>query len=60
MPNIEKLHALVAETNEELGRMSCLLLYGLLNFYQEYVPAFAELVEPLRVLLRQDACPWTH
>ena len=34
-------------------------LYGLLNFYREYVPAFAELVEPLRRLLRQDARPWT-
>ena len=34
-------------------------LYGLLNFFREYVPAFAELVEPLRRLLRQDARPWT-
>ena len=36
------------------------LLYGLLNFYLEYVPAFAALVEPLRHLLRQDARLWTH
>ena len=35
------------------------LLYGLLNFYWEYIPAFAELVEPLRRLLWQDARPWT-
>ena len=33
-------------------------LYGLLNFYREYVPAFAKLVEPLRQLLGQDAHPW--
>ena len=58
-PNIKKLHVLVAKTDEELGRMSQPLLYGLLNFYREYVPAFAELVEPLRRLLRQDARPWT-
>ena len=58
-PNVKKLYALVTKTNEELGRMSRPLLYGLLNFYREYVPAFAELVEPLRRLLRQDAHPWT-
>ena len=57
-PNVEKLHALVAKTDKELGRMSRPLLYGLLNIYREYVPAFAELVEPLRRLLWQDACPW--
>ena len=34
------------------------MLYGLLNYYREYVPAFAELVEPLRRLLQQDARPW--
>ena len=39
--------------------MSRPLLYGLLNFYGEYVPMFAELVEPLRRLLHQDARPWT-
>ena len=34
-------------------------LYGLLNFFREYVPTFAELTEPLRELLGQDAKPWT-
>ena len=60
VPNVEKLQALIAKTKEELGRMSRLSLYGLLNFYQEYIPAFAELVEPLRRLLQQDARPWTN
>ena len=59
-PNIKKLHALIAKTNKELGRMLRPSLYGLLNFYREYVPAFAELVEPLRHLLQQDTRPWTH
>ena len=59
-PNVEKLHALVSKTDEELGRMSRPLLHGLLNFYQEYVPVFTRLVEPLRHLLRQDIRPWTH
>ena len=56
-PNVKKLYALIAKTDEKLGRMSRPLLYGLLNFYREYVPAFAELVEPLRRLLQQDARP---
>lgn len=34
-------------------------LYGLLNFFREYVPPFAELTEPLRELLGQDAKPWS-
>ena len=59
-PNVKKPHALVTKTNEELGRMSRTLLYGLLNFYREYIPAFAKLVEPLRLLLWQDAHPWTN
>ena len=60
MPNVEELHTLVSKTNEELGRMSRTSLYGLLNFYWEYIPAFAKLLAPLRRLLQQDACPWTH
>ena len=34
-PNVEKLQALITKTNKELGRMLRLLLYRLLNFYQE-------------------------
>ena len=43
----------------ELAWANSASLYGLLNFYKEYVPAFAELVKPLRQLLGQDARPWT-
>ena len=39
----------------ELARFNWASLYGLLNFYREYVLAFAELFEPLRQLLGQDA-----
>ena len=46
-PNIDKLQALVSKADKEFGRISCPLLYGLLNFYWQYVPAFAELEEPL-------------
>ena len=42
----------------ELAWFNRASLYGLLNFYREYVLAFAELVEPLRQLLGQDARPW--
>ena len=56
-PNIEKLHALVAKSDKELHRMLHPSLFGLLNFYREYIPAFVKLVEPLRRLLWQDACP---
>ena len=56
-PNVKKLQVLVAKTDKELGRMSRPSPYGLLNFYQEYILAFAKMVEPLRCLLRQDACP---
>ena len=34
-------------------------MYGLLNFYREYVPNFAEVSEPLRKLLSQDSLRWT-
>ena len=57
-PNVTKLAALIEKMDGELARANRASLYGLLNFYREYVPAFAELVKPLRQLLGQDARPW--
>ena len=34
-------------------------LYGLLDFYCEYVPAFAEHMLPLCELISADTKPWT-
>ena len=59
VPNITKLATLIEKMDGELARANRASLYGLLNFYREYVPAFAELVKPLRQLLGQDARPWT-
>ena len=57
-PNITKLAALIEKMDGELAQFNRASLYGLLNFYREYVPAFAELIEPLRQLLGQDAHLW--
>ena len=57
-PNVTKLAALIEKMDGELARANRASLYGLLNFYREYVPAFNELVEPLCQLLGQDAHPW--
>ena len=56
-PNISKLAALIEKMDGELAWFNWASFYGLLNYYREYVPAFAELVEPLRQLLGQDARP---
>ena len=58
VPNVTKLAALMEKTDSELARANRASLYGLLSFYREYVLAFAELVEPLRQLLGQDAHLW--
>ena len=58
-PNVTKLIALIEKMDGELARANRASLYGLLSFYREYVPAFAELVEPLHQLLGQDAHRWT-
>ena len=57
-PNITKLAALIEKMDGELARFNRASLYGLLNFFREYVLAFAELVKPLRQLLGQDTYPW--
>lgn len=50
-PSTDKIEALVDAQDEQLARMNRASLYGLLNFFREYVPPFAELTEPLRELL---------
>lgn len=35
-------------------------VYGLLNYYRDYVPAFAEVTEPLRAILGDDYKGWTQ
>ena len=54
VPNITKLTTLMEKMDGELARFNWASLYGLLNFYREYVLAFAELVKLLYQLLGQD------
>lgn len=58
-PCVTKLEALQTASTSALAAMNRSSLYGLLNFFREYVPTFAETTEPLRALLGQDARPWT-
>ena len=57
-PNITKLTALMEKLDGELARFNWASLFGLLNFYREYILAFAKLGEPLCQLLGQDARLW--
>ena len=57
-PNTTKLTALMEKLDSELAQINQASLYGLLNFYREYVLAFADLVGLLCQLLGQDARPW--
>ena len=50
-PCIKKLEALVSVPLVKLAAMNRSSLYGLLNFYREYLPTFAEVTEPIRELL---------
>ena len=58
-PEATKLEALLHATDEELEASNRSSVYGLLNFYREYVPHFSELTEPIRLTLSSDAKPWT-
>ena len=53
-----KLTALMEKSDGELARFNLASLYGLLNFYREYVLAFTEFVKRLCQLLGQDAQLW--
>ena len=50
-PNITKLTTLMEKLDGELAWFNWASLYGLLNFYREYVPAIAKLVEALMLTL---------
>ena len=56
--NITKLTTLIEKSDGEVAQFNQASLYGLLNFYSECVPAFAELVTLLCQLLGQDTQPW--
>ena len=58
-PEPAKLEALLRAPDHEITRLRRSHLYGLLNFYREYVPDFAEVSEPLRKLLSHDSLRWT-
>ena len=58
-PEPKKLESLMKITDEQLQKCNRASLYGLLNFYREYVPNFAEITEPIRELLGSDSKPWT-
>ena len=55
MPERERIEQLRDTTHKELRGVNRSSLYGLLNFFREYVPDFAERTEPLRKLLSDDA-----
>ena len=58
MPNVTKLTALLEKSHGALAWLNLASFYGLLNFYREYVPAFAELVKSPHQLLGQDTQLW--
>ena len=59
-PCTSKLEELSHKTHQEYAHMNRSSLYGLLNFYRDYVPQFAELTQPIHKLLGQDATEWTE
>ena len=47
-PVTTKLEALMTKTHDEMSTINRASLCGLLNFYRDYVPRFAELTEPIQ------------
>ncbi len=60
LPEPAKLEAIANASDSEISRTPRSQLYGLLNFFREYIPRFAELTEPLRKILGNDCKPWTR
>ncbi len=60
LPEPGKLQSLIESSTEKLCKVNRAALYGLLNFYREYVPHFAEVTEPIRRLLGDDSKSWTE
>ena len=58
MPNITNLTALVEKTDSKLVWVNWVSFYGLLSFFREYIPAFANLFELLHQFLGQGTQPW--
>ena len=50
-PNITKITTFLEKLDGMLARANRASLYGLLNFYGEYVPAFNKLIKLLYLLL---------
>ena len=55
----KKLLALVEMEHAGMAAKSPSELFGVLNFYRDYIPDFAAKTEPIRLLLANDARPWT-
>ena len=49
----------MTKTHDKMSAMNRASLYGLLNFYQDYVPRFAKLTKPICQTLGQDSSEWT-
>ena len=49
----------MTRTHNKMSAMNRASLDELLNFYWDYVPQFAELIEPIRQTLSQDSSEWT-
>ena len=60
LPEPAKLEALLRASEDELRKIPRSRLFGLLNFYREYVPQFSELSEPIRRLLGNTQLPWNE